>query len=71
MPRFKNSQLLDSNSPDYINDIQLLQIILNERRAKLDMYNPLNTRLNRMQIDLDGLKDIANIKSITDTLTTS
>jgi hypothetical protein len=67
MPRFTNNQLLNSNTDEYIDDIQLLQIIINERRAKLDMNNPLNTRLNRLQIDLDSLKHLRNIKSILET----
>lgn len=64
MNRFTNDQLLDSTKDTYIDDIALIQIILNERRVKLDMYNPLNTRLNRIAIDLDDLKAHHSIKSI-------
>lgn len=64
MPRFTNNQLLNSNSDEYINDIILLQILINERRAKLDMNNPLNIRLNRLAIDLDNLKHLSSLKHI-------
>lgn len=42
----------------------LLQLIINERRANLDMNNPLNIRLNRLAIDLDNIKHLANLKYI-------
>lgn len=64
MSRFTNNQLLNSNSNEYINDIMLLQLIINERRAKLDMNNPLNIRLNRLAIDLDNLKHLSSLKYI-------
>lgn len=64
MKRLTNNQLLNSNTDEYINDIQLLQLIINERRAKLDMYNPLNIRLNRLAIELDQLKSFQSIKCI-------
>lgn len=64
MSRFTNNQLLNSNSDEYINDIMLLQVIINERRAKLDMNNPLNIRLNRLAIDLDNIKHLSSLKYI-------
>lgn len=71
MNRFTNNQLLDSTTNEYIDYIQLLQIIINERRAKLDMYNPLNTRLNRIAIDLDNLKHLRTLKHIHELTTTN
>lgn len=64
MSRFTNNQLLNSNSDEYINDIMLLQLIINERRNKLDMNNPLNIRLNRLAIDLDNIKHLSSLKYI-------
>lgn len=64
MNRFKNANLLDQNSENYIGDIALLQILVNERRAKLDMYNPLQIRLNRLAIDLDDLREYSTLKSV-------
>jgi hypothetical protein len=66
MSRFTNNQLINSMSDEYINDIQLLQIIINERRAKLDMNNPLNTRLTLLAIRLDELKSFESLNNLRD-----
>jgi hypothetical protein len=68
MRRFTNNQLINSKSDEYINDIHLLQIIINERRAKLDMNNPLNTRLNLLAIRLDELKSFESLNNLRDAI---
>lgn len=64
MIKFTTEQLQQPNSPDYINDIMLLQLLVSERSNKLDLHNPLLARMRRLAIELDQLKQHRNVETI-------